>query len=64
MTMRKFEIDDRPASLPVLAVLGAMTGAATENLMTGVGSAFEDVLTGAFVGAILAMTLIMWLRSE
>jgi hypothetical protein len=56
-------IEDNPAPIPAFGVLGAMIGAATENLMAGTGSGINEVITGAVVGAIAAILLVAWLRS-
>ncbi len=56
-------IDDKPPPLPTFGVLGAMIGAATENLLVGAGARVTDDLTAAIIGAILGMTVVVWLRS-
>jgi hypothetical protein len=58
------QIDGKPHPVPAVGVLGALIGVASENLLAGPQSGVDDVITGAVVGAIIAMTLVLWLRSE
>jgi hypothetical protein len=61
--MSSYGIEGKPPPVPAFGVLGAMIGAATENLMVSAGSGVVDVITSAVVGAIAGMTLVAWLRS-